>query len=442
MSIYEMMQYDELLQRAGIQPGEVWHCGDNPAPEVPYDGSGTYDGSSTYSGSGQSGSQFCLTGDINVNGLLLNHRDDNGTVWLCTNIEGWWGLPPNEIPDVPQPYWDGSLLTTGRYLPRTITISGTFIPPNKSWVWYNRDVLMRVAGIVRGAGLITLCGNESPDNHRLASGVDDQGNKYQYLNPLYTPPKMAIIQMADTPLVETVNASGLTQFSLSFKCVQPNKLSIYENNAGLVVPDGTATYERHYEAFSQEAPGDPVTTEYAELTQVAGETYARQYQDVQWATLSALIPDEELTMSGPPPHPIYSYYNVTDSSSSTFGTTLRNGGDYFAFPIFVFGGIGGTNPKTQNVVTIQNVTTQETMSIVKDVPDGSQLVVDTGLRRVAVVKPTVSPDGWIWNDRSTLSLVSQWVSLAPGNNLFICSKGPLIKMSRQPQVYWRDTWMG
>ena len=54
------------------------------------------------------------------------------------------------------------MLTTGRYLTRTITISGCFIPPDQSLVWYNRDALIRVASIVRGVGLLAMCGNESP----------------------------------------------------------------------------------------------------------------------------------------------------------------------------------------------------------------------------------------------------------------------------------------
>src|SRR3982751_2039037 len=88
---------------------------------------------------------LCLTNDINVNGLLLNHRDLNGTIWICTGIDGWWTTPPAEISDVPKPFWDGSLLTTGRYTVRTITISGCFIPPDKSLVWYNRKALIQVS---------------------------------------------------------------------------------------------------------------------------------------------------------------------------------------------------------------------------------------------------------------------------------------------------------
>jgi hypothetical protein len=443
VSIYERMNYDRLLERVGITPGEVWHCGANQAPDVVYDDSGTYDGSGTYTGWGQlDGGGLCLTGDINVNGLLLNHRDDNGTIWLCTGVEGWWTLPPSEMPDVPQPYWDGSLLTTGRYLSRTITITGAFIPQDKSMVWYNRNVLMQVGSIVRGSGLIAMCGNESPENPHWFDGNE---NDDDYLNPFYDPPKMAIIQTADVPLVDTTKPSGFTVFSLSFRCVQPTKLSLYERTLPLVVPDGGYQITRRYAAFSTTtAQGDTATTEYAELTQMPGYDTSRVYSGVLTANLNSLIPDEELT---DPVNPDMSDYVIVGGSGggAVPHTTVHNAGNYFSFPIFVFGPITNADPShkpTPSVVTLTNTTTGEQMTVVGNVPDDRVLVVDTGLRRVALANETSSPDSWDWNQRGKLSLGSQWVSLAPGDNTILAAQTGAVTMPQQPEIYWRDVWIG
>ena len=223
MSIYEMIDYDAMLARAGIPYGEItnpdgsitdreWFCGSNQTENITYDEAGiTYDDVVNYNGRSQHGpGGLCLTDDVNVNGLLLNPRDKNGTMWLCTGIEGWWTLPPWRSPTSPSPYWDGSMLTTGRYLSRTVTISGCFIPPGPEWVWYNRDAILRCSGIVRGIGLLAMCGNKSPTNDEtiMVTTLNDEGQEVYtfYPNDFYDPPKMAIIQTADVPLVDTIRA--------------------------------------------------------------------------------------------------------------------------------------------------------------------------------------------------------------------------------------------
>jgi hypothetical protein len=439
-----MLDYDRLLGRIGITSGETWFCGDNPPEEWNYQQDGfTYDDvRSAYSGRNQGHGAFCLTGDINVNGLLLNHRDTNGTIWLCTDIEGWWTLPPAEIPEVPKPFWDGNLLTTGRYAARTITISGCFIPPDPSLVWYNRDALMRVASIVRGVGLIALCGNQSPLNSPESAFFD--------------PPKMAIIQMADVPLVETTKPNGFTQFSLSFKCAQPTKLSTIENSTTVPVEEAGVTRRRRYKAFSQTVAEETsgLTTQYNDLKEIEGSSTDRTYSGVEKVNFGSMIQDEEYGEFVFPPqgtmtdaqyealkNSMINQYYEQDASAET--TVLHNAGNYFAFPVFVFDEI--TNVAAGKVVTLQNWTTGESMQIQKPIGSGEQLVIDTNMRRVAIVNPASSQSEWKWNDRAALSLTSEWITLAPGDNTLVASKPegtPAVNVALDPTVYWRDTWIG
>jgi hypothetical protein len=429
MSKYEMLDYDELLERIGITPGQTWFCGANPPTELAYEQAGlTYDALAAYAGNNQmAGGGLCLTEDINVNGLLLNHRDRNGTIWLCTDVEGWWTLPPSEIPDVPKPFWDGSLLTTGRYLSRTVTISGCFIPPDKSLVQYNRDVILRVAAIVRGIGLLAMCGNQSPEITPTSTAFDA--------------PKMTIIQMNDVPLVETIRPNGFTQFSLSFRCVNPTKLSLYEKSATIPVETGSQTRTRRYKAFSMtSAEGDPVTTDYGDLTTVESLSGAvRSYGSVKSVNFDALIHGEEITEQ---PYDATAYQTTANDQT----IVLHNAGNYFAFPIFVFPAIGKVGASAgatkETPVTLRNITTGETMKIQRNVELHRELVIDTGLRRVGQVNPDTSAVSWTWDDRSALSLNSHWISLAPGDNTILMSAPATVSVPTLPTVLWRDTWIG
>lgn len=435
MSKYELLNYDELKRRIGLQAEGLWHCGGNPADDISYEEAGVvYDDVISYTGRNQhAGGGLCLTEDINVNGLLLNHRDDNGTIWLCTNVEGWWTTPPAEIPDVPKPFWDGSLLTTGRYLSRTVTISGCFIPPDASLVWYNRQALIQVSAIVRGVGLLAMCGNET-------STMNNETTPY---DPFLDPPKMAIIQSADTPLIETTRPNGFTQFSLSFRCVYATKISVYERDTALPMEDTSGplavTRARLYRAFG--TPDAP-TTEYNEVRNVLdpdrpGAT--RTYAEVEKVNLDSIIKDEEYPefTAATPPEERDDYYIETGVSQTT---VLHNSGNYFAFPIFVFREITGATPT--DPVVVRNLTTSETMRIQKPVPANRQLVVDTGQRRVGVVVAEDDPPSWKWDDRNYLSLTSEWISLAPGDNVIIVSKPGEVIVPILPRAYWRDTWIG
>lgn len=462
MSRYELIDYDRLLARIGIDNQQDWRCGDNPPDPWRYDEANlSYDDiydtpdpalgqpfGAKYDGRASSMSgALCLTSDININGLLLNHRDINGTIWLCTEIEGWWTLPPSEIPDVPKPYWDGSMLTTGRYLTRTINISGCFIPPSKQLVAYNRDLLIRVASIVRGVGLLAMCGN--------ANAPIDYTDP-EYFDPFFDPSKMAIIQMNDVPLIETTKPNGFTQFSLSFKSVQPTKQSVGERVQTIPFPLGATGSSVHsyrlYDSFDSET-ADPTKTDYIELRATPEGPNTRKYSDVRLYNPTNVIADEEeLTVEIP----------VDDE-----GLNLVNKGNYFAFPIFVFDPFvfndtyldeeGNPQPvlPQDRFLEITNTETGESLRVVEEIagptPEsggnpatlGFQLVVDTNARRVALVRKEDldDPVQWDWNARRYLSLDSAWVSLASGTNRLAVS-GPVSFLGNQPTAYWRDTWIG
>jgi hypothetical protein len=75
-----------------------------------------------------------LAQDIKFGDLQLNAIDDDGVVWVCTDIDGWWTLADPEIPDIPRGVQDGSYDITGRYQSRVMNLTGVFLPKNSAGV--------------------------------------------------------------------------------------------------------------------------------------------------------------------------------------------------------------------------------------------------------------------------------------------------------------------
>jgi hypothetical protein len=77
-----------------------------------------------------------LERDVILGDLVLNRIEDDSTkatyktIWVCTDVEGWWELPDPEIPDIPRGLDDGSYDVRGRWKARMINIKGTILPPN------------------------------------------------------------------------------------------------------------------------------------------------------------------------------------------------------------------------------------------------------------------------------------------------------------------------
>jgi Siphovirus-type tail component, C-terminal domain len=290
-----------------------------------------------------------------------------------------------------------------------------------------------VSSIVRGIGLLAMCGNQSPAITPDSTDFDA--------------PKMTIIQMNDVPLIETIRPNGFTQFSLSFRCVNPTKLSLYEKNETIPVETNAETRKRRYKAISMTAvEGDPVTTDYGDVTAVESLSGAtRKYGELREVNFDSLIHGEEMTE---PSYDATAYETVANDQT----IVLHNAGNYFAFPIFVFPAIGGVTPvgggpptagaTKDTPVTLRNLTTQEVMKIQRNVELNRELVIDTGLRRVGQVNPVTTAVSWAWDDRNALSLDSQWISLAPGDNTILMSAPASVSVPTLPTVHWRDTWIG
>jgi phage-related protein len=137
-----------------------------------------------------------LNADITLNGLQLNTIDEDGIVWVCTDLEGWWGQPEPEVPDISRGLGDGSYDVRGRYATREISLSGVFFPPTKDLVDIARDKLVVAIDLVKNSGYLV---------------VDEE------------PPKASLVRLVDKPQITTVSPRGKTEFSLTLRAPDPIK---------------------------------------------------------------------------------------------------------------------------------------------------------------------------------------------------------------------------
>jgi hypothetical protein len=145
-----------------------------------------------------------LKGDVRINGLTLNSVDENGIVWVCRDIEGWWNLPNVEVPDIARGLDDGSYNVRGRRTSRNISIEGSILVPDPSWTATARQKLMETFNLVyKGAWLY----------------VDE------------SPTKAAFVRLVGQPTMSNTNARGRIDFSIPLRAGDPIKYDWQETNA-------------------------------------------------------------------------------------------------------------------------------------------------------------------------------------------------------------------
>jgi len=140
-----------------------------------------------------------LKADITLGDLTLNTVDENGVVWVCTDIEGWWVHPDPEFQDLPRGLGDGSYDVRGRYAARQIVLKGVFLTPDASYVQAARDKLVEATDLVyRG----------------------------DYLKVNEGPMKYSFVRLSGKPEIQTVNARGRTEFSIGLRAADPIKYEL------------------------------------------------------------------------------------------------------------------------------------------------------------------------------------------------------------------------
>jgi hypothetical protein len=139
-----------------------------------------------------------LQANIILGDFIFNTIDDEGVVWVITDIEGWWTMPSAEMPDIPRGFGDGSYDVQGRYNARDLVIKGVYLVQNPSQVESARDRLVAACDLVyKGAWLKT--GND--------------------------PIRASFVRLSGSVEIDTRNARGRTEFEIGLRAADPIKYS-------------------------------------------------------------------------------------------------------------------------------------------------------------------------------------------------------------------------
>jgi hypothetical protein len=137
-----------------------------------------------------------LRADVVLGDLVLNTVDSDGVIWVCTDIEGWWGHPDLDMPDIPRGNSDGSYDIRGRWQARQLTLSGSILVPGPEYSAAARDKLIRATTLVY-------------------SGT--------WLRTYEDPVRASWVRLSGKPDVKIVNARGRIDFSIGLRAPDPVK---------------------------------------------------------------------------------------------------------------------------------------------------------------------------------------------------------------------------
>lgn len=351
-----------------------------------------------------------LQADVMIGDLVLNTIDENNVLWVCTDIQGWWGHPDPEIPDVPRGWRDGSYDARGRWQARQITLTGSFFPPDPDLVPAARDKLIEATALVY-------------------SGA--------WLKTVESPTRAAFVRLSGRPEIATVSARGRTDFSIGLRAADPIRYSW--NNAD---PEGYDVVSLACKNVSTGAPGQTTITN-------AGNTNVTMFFQV----------------TGPIVGPA-TIYNETTNETLTIIGSLRNSGSFsitnkaltskvatlttsIAHDIVVDDEVTvtGVNSTFNGTYTVTG-TTSNTFSYYKDAGNVSPsaatgsvarpvdvLEIDTYERLTALNAITSGA-------RAKLDTLVDWLELAPGANVIKFTDSGAASSLASLAVYYRSGWIG
>jgi len=353
-----------------------------------------------------------LNADVSIGGLILNTIDENGVVWVCTGIDGWWNHPEPEVRDIPRGYGDGSYDVRGRYQARQITLNGVFLVPDPSYVPAARDRLIRETDLVY---------------------VGD------WLRTNENPTKASYVRLSGRPEISTVNARGRTEFSIGLRASDPLKYEWYENHElgyrSVLIPAqnaGTAATGRGTVTNT----GNGYAPVILEVTgPIVGPAYIlNETTDELITIISTLRTNITRTVSN----------KVLTNNIVTLTTTVAHGlqaGDSIvvsAMGSAVFNG-------TRVILSTPTTTTFTFSSTSANVPSAAAsgtITFGPDILQIDTRDHEVSFNGDTVGKRSLIDVLAEWTLLTPGDNVFSFYDEGAVNSTASLSVYYRSAWLG
>jgi hypothetical protein len=354
-----------------------------------------------------------LDAGISLGSLVLNTIDEDGVVWVCTDIEGWWNHPEPDIDDIPRGYGDGSYDVRGRYQARQLTLNGVFLVPDASYVAAARSKLIENTDLVyTGNWLIT---NENP-------------------------PKASYVRLSGRPEITTVNPRGRTEFSIGLRAPDPLKYEWFAGNElgyrSVVIPGQSAS-----PAVSGE--GSVVNT---------GNAYAPVVLEITGplsgpGVIQNVTTNEEITIIESLRGVLTPAVSNKALTSNVATLTTSSEHNLLAGDEIVVTGVDATFNGTYTVLaapTTVTLTYEKTANNVVSVavsPTGT-ITFGPDILEIDTRDHEVALNGDAIGKRNLIDVLAEWTLLAPGTNIFNFVDEGNANTTSSLTVYYRSAWLG
>ena len=346
-----------------------------------------------------------LKADISLGGMTLNTIDSSGVVWVCTDIEGWWGQPEVEFPEFNRGWGDGSYDARGRWTARDMTLIGSFFPQDPSQVSEARNKLIRATSLVYLGDWLVARETKSI----YVTDINEETNTITIPSHGLSVNSVITYHSVGTPIggllpeknyyVRTAPTSSTITLSLTQGGETVTLTGVFEQGIthSFAVEEGKTSYVR--------LSGRPQISTVGARGRTDFSIGLRAADPIKYEIVGN---DYEAGR------------NVTVSGSATIVNTGNT-----RVPVYIR--VSGS--ATANA-QITNTTTSQTIRFVQAKSSGPVLEIDTYNREVLL-----DTSGTITNGRRFIATLADWIYLEPGPNSFTSSGATFV-------VDYRSGWIG
>jgi hypothetical protein len=352
-----------------------------------------------------------LQADIQLGDLILNTIDENGVVWVVTDIAGWWEHPEPELPDIDRGWGDGSYDVRGRWRARQIELSGVFLTPDPSLVPAARNKLIEASSLV-------------------------YTNAWLYVNE--NPTKASKVRLSGKPSIQTVNARGRTEFNIGLRAADPVKYEWnWEQENGYTLSSIPAANAGTSESGTRTVTnnGNTNVTTILEITgPLTGPTSIYNEQTDQLLTVvQTLRAATTRTVT----------FVAITSNIATVTTSVAH--NFYAEDLVT---INISNATFDGTYTILDIPTTTTFTYglsagnvgVTAATGTASIPVD--FLEIDTYDKTVAFNGRTEATRSMVDTLVDWIVLAPGANSINITDEGQANSTASMVVYYRSGWIG
>lgn len=366
-----------------------------------------------------------LRGDIRLltrdgSYLEFNTIDADGTVWVVSDIQGWWNIAEASIPDVERGFGDGSFEVSGRFLARDLTITGSIL------VTKNRRAD------------IDLISAEARDRLAMAFNLVKNGAYLIVDEDIYK--RAAFVRLSGRPDIQTVNSRGRIDFSIGLRAVDPIKYEWIESEFSQ-----TSIFDGRYNI---KVAGIEKNAQQESDFRVYNEDGIRFYED--YSLERSYSGNTNSLVSFP------SKINVLNRGNNDVYCYFRIVGPLYGPATIINSTTGQTininSPSTTQVTNFYIASNTKTTFDVGQTGNLSRVLssdqfldINTKTRevRAGLYIDGVSVQGENSN-RGLLDPFIDWIYLQPGTNKieFADSGAEFEEITATLEIYWRSGWIG